>query len=127
MNEFPLKKNSRFFDSNRIGYMKKSAPFVENKYAVLIHRPISIEFFHLKLFGRVPHVGIHYLCGNTSNGDQEKFTLLDSVPEGKVVCARCEEAAIASGLPSSSELSGRHICIGGVKAVSFCCGEKSNA
>ena len=57
------------------------------------------------------------MCGNSANGEN-KFTFLDVVPDGRVVCARCEAAAIEAGLPSSSEICGRHVCIGGVKAVS---------
>jgi len=126
VNEVNLKIPPRIgFNDNRFAYLKKCSQFVENKYAVLIHRPISVEYRKDYLNGRT-YLSIVYACGNGANG-ADKFTLLDSVPEGRVVCARCEEAAIASGLPSSSELSDRHVCIGGVKAVSFCCGDKSNA
>ena len=67
-------------------------------------------------------MGVHFHCGNVSTG-KNKFTFLGGVPEGRIVCARCEEAAIAGGLPSSTYLSGHHVCIGGVKAYSICCGE----
>ena len=120
MIDFPLRTSPRHRESNRIAYLKKCAPFVENKRAVLIHRPTEVTIHHLGRWGR--HMGVHYFCGAIQSG-KDKFTFLYEVPEGRIVCAVCEERALQQGLPSSSELTGRHVCVGGVKAISFCCGE----
>ena len=112
-----LEEPERTKCSNRVAFWKKAPPFVENKRGVLIHRPRTVGLH--KLRGHEPHYAIHYWCGNQSTGSNN-FTFMDKVV-GRVVCARCESEAIENGLPSSSELSGHHVCIGGVKAFSFCC------
>lgn len=97
-------------------------PFVENSKAALIHRPRTVTMHRISEKYR-PHIAVWQWCGNTHTGTK-KFTFLDAPPKGRIVCARCEEKAVESGLPSSSELSGEHVCIGGVVAVSHCCPEK---
>lgn len=96
-----------------------SKPFVENKLAVLIHRPRHVTIH--KISDRWPaHLGLHCWCGNCMTGTT-KFTFLDAPPEDSILCARCESAAVANGLPSASELVGRHVHVGGVVAVRHCC------
>ena len=97
-------------------------PFVENSKAVLIHRPRTVTMHRISEKYR-PHIAIWQWCGNTHTGTK-KFTFLDAPPKGRIVCARCEERAVEAGLPSSSELAGEHVCVGGVVAVSHCCAEK---
>lgn len=94
-------------------------PFVENSKAVLIHRPRTVTMHRISEEYR-PHIAVENWCGNTHTGGK-KFTFLDSPPIGRIVCARCEENATKAGLLASSTLSGRHVCIGGVIAVSHCC------
>jgi len=92
-------------------------PFVMNDRAVLIHRPRTVALFKSL---KTPHLAIGHWCGNTQTGTK-KFTFLDAPPDGRIVCARCEAAAVASGLPASSEIAGKHVCIGGVVAAAHCC------
>lgn len=96
-------------------------PFVENSMALLIHRPRSVSTYKIGP-KYAPHLGISMWCGNMMTGTK-KFTFLDAPPRGKIVCGRCEDAAIAAGLPSSSQLAGEHVHTGGVIAVSRCCTE----
>lgn len=103
-------------------YWRSSKPFVENRMAVLIHRPYKVNSF--KIDGRRPHIAITYHCGNTHCGGEGKLTFLDAPPSGSIVCQRCEDYAIERGLPSSKEITGFHVCLGGVKAVKNCCKEK---
>lgn len=118
--EFNLRRSPRIhFNCNRIASLKRCAPFVENKNAVLIHRPIEVAYRKSYRGGYI-YACVDFMCGNSANGEN-KFTFLDVVPDGRIVCARCEAAAIEAGLPSSSAITGRHVCIGGVKSVSFCC------
>lgn len=91
-------------------------PFVENSRAHLIHRPAYVVRYNLH---QKPHLAVGYLCGNGATGSH-KFTFLASPPEGRLVCVRCEQAAIANGLPSSDELAGRHVCKGEIRAVNVC-------
>lgn len=94
-------------------------PFVENSRAVLIHR-VRYVTTH-KIGPKYPsHIAVHGWCGNASTGTK-KFTFLDEPPEGRVVCARCEDAATGVGLPASSEIAGRHVHTGGVVAHMRCC------
>lgn len=122
--EVTLRRSPRApFNCNRIASVKRCAPFVENKCGVLIHRPIEVAYRKAYLGGYI-YACVDFMCGNSANGEG-KFTFLDVVPEGRIVCARCEAAAIEAGLPSSSEICGRHVCIGGVKAISHCHPEKT--
>ena len=93
-------------------------PFVENSRARLVHRPASVVRYNLH---RHPHLAITYLCGNGATGSQ-KFTFLATPPDGSVVCARCEMAAIEAGLPSSTDLAGHHVCLGELRVVNLCHG-----
>lgn len=96
-----------------------SEPFVMNDMAQLIHRVRNVSMH--KISDRYPyHLGVHMWCGNGSTGTK-KFTFLGEPPVGRIVCARCEGAAIAAGLPSSSQIAGRHVHTGGVVAVAQCC------
>lgn len=95
-------------------------PFIENKKAVLIHRPRHITTHTLLAPRWGPHMAIACWCGNTMTGTT-KFTFLDAPPEDSILCARCEDNAVANGLPSASELAGRHVHTGGVVAVKRCC------
>jgi len=98
------------------------SPFVENSSASLIHRPMHVATYKIGARWK-SHIGITFWCGNTSTGTK-KFTFLDAPPDGKLLCARCEKNAIAAGIKSSEELTGRHVHIGGVVAVRLCCTEE---
>lgn len=95
------------------------APFVENSRGLLIHRPKTVSTYSGNR--KNPHIGIGYWCGNHVSGDKN-FTFLDTISsDGKLVCLRCEENAVAAGLPSSDELVGKHVHKGGLIAVKKCC------
>lgn len=95
-------------------------PFVENKAGVLIHRPRSANTYNLH---KRPHYAVGFWCGmtTTSNWENNKLTFLSVPPDESIVCWKCEMLAIAAGLPSSDELAGNHVHIGGVKAYKKCC------
>lgn len=94
-------------------------PFVENTRGVLIHRPRMVTTH--KIGPRWDaHLAVHAWCGNAATG-RKNFTFLDAPPQGRIVCARCEDAALAAGLPSSEALAGQHVHTGGVVAVARCC------
>lgn len=101
-------------------YWKESAPFILNDKAVLIHRPKTVTTH--KLGEHEPHLAVWCYCNNGFTGTK-KFTFVSEPPIDGIVCRRCEEAAIAAGLPSSAELAGRHVHIGGIVAVADCCKE----
>lgn len=95
-------------------------PFIENSRAVLIHRPRSVGTY--KIGPKWPaHISINCWCGNTMTGGK-KFTFLSAPADGAIVCARCEDNAVAAGLMPSSEIVGRHVHTGGVIAKRRCCG-----
>lgn len=98
------------------GYWKKSKPFVDNDRAHLIHRPIRITE-HVIMGKR--HIAVEYLCQNRATG-LDNFTFLDLPPPDKMVCAVCEARAVMAGLPSASELAGRHVHVGRMKPVMTC-------
>lgn len=94
-------------------------PFVDNKRALLIHRPRVVATYTTQ---KMPHIGITFWCGNNACGDDDKFTFTDIPPLDKYLCARCEAAAVEAGLPSADDLAGRHVHIGKLVAVKTCCG-----
>lgn len=96
-------------------------PFLDNSRAVLIHRPRKVTTHRIGSKW-ASHISATNWCGNCMSGGK-KFTFLDAPPEGRIVCARCEDAAIAAGLPTSSQLAGQHVHTGGVIAVMRCCTE----
>jgi len=109
-----LKKN---YSDSAAGYWKESEPFVENRYGMLIHRPISVTLFNNN---RYPHIAVGHYCGATHTGKHEKFTFLLTPPAHKLVCHVCEMKAVAAGLPTSSQIAGRHVCIGRLKPINIC-------
>ena len=94
-----------------------TTPFVDNHQALLIHRPYQVTTF--KIHSK-PHTSVHYWCGNCSSHDLSKFTFLDTLDGRKLVCARCEEAAVLAGLPPTDQLLGHHAHKGRVVAVQTC-------
>jgi len=96
---------------------KLCLPFVDNKRALLIHRPRSVTTYAL--------LGKHYeavemWCGSGQTG-RDKFDFQSTPTEGKLLCSRCEAKAVAAGLPSASEIAGRHVHEGKVVPVRTCC------
>lgn len=114
--KLPLQKSK----DQRAGiHWSSCSPFIENSKAVLIHRPRYVVTHKISAKYKA-HIAIGYWCGNHCSGTK-KFTFLDAPPDSKVVCARCEAKAIEAGLPSASDLVGRHVHVGGVAAVQTCC------
>lgn len=112
----PLKRERKMLGSLA---WKRCLPFVENSRAVLIHRPRAVTMYHIH---RDPHIGVHYWCGNGSNGTTN-FTFLTKPPSGKLVCKNCELNAVAAGLPSTDSLAGEHVHLGIVVAQQTCCAQ----
>ena len=100
------------------------APFVENSRGTLIHRPRSGSTYNLH---RNPHIGVSFWCGMGVSSDGKSLTFLAAPPEGRILCERCEAAAVANGLQSADELAGRHVHKGRTVAVATCCDLTPNA
>ena len=96
------------------------SPFVENSRGVLIHRPRKGMTYNIR---KRTHAGITFWCGMAACGDGKKFTFLDAPPPGRIVCEKCEAAAVKAGLPSADELAGKHVHKGRTVAVATCCSE----
>lgn len=113
-----LKKNPNHHLGSRAIHWTASQPFVENMRGILIHRPKNVVTYK-------SHFGYVYLivgnwCGSTSCGS-DKFTFWNEPPEGKILCARCEDEAVKEGLPPADKLVGRHVHTGGVIGYRRCC------
>ena len=93
-------------------------PFVENSRGTLIHRPRSVSTYNIHPTG--PHIGIHLWCGMHVSGGKN-FTFLAAPPEGRILCERCEAAAVANELPAADELAGKHVHKGRTVAMATCC------
>ena len=112
-----LALNTRRKNSYVAAVWTESLPFVENNRAVLIHRPKSVQLYNIH---KSPHLGVQYWCGNGAAGSSN-FTFIEQPPEGKLVCLKCDEAAVTAGHPSTHEICGRHIHMGRVVPLQVCC------
>lgn len=96
---------------------KKAAPFWFNPRAILIHRPKAVlTLIHEGLKNRSYPVVDYWCGGHAIRGDAVR-----ELPQGKLLCERCEYEAVRNGLPPADEILGRHIHIGWAKAVQTCC------
>jgi hypothetical protein len=94
-----------------------AAPFFHNPRGVLIHR---VRALYRLTFHDYPSWWIvDYWCENGGRSDDVDSDLLFD-PGEKLVCARCEANAVAHRQKTSSELAGRHICIGICRPVNVC-------
>lgn len=110
----PTPKWFRDHDYVREFQWSKGLPFLVNPRGQLVHRVRSAVT--ITWGGKHSHDVARYWCGNNGRGE---FT--DNPPTGKLLCAFCEAKAVAAGEKSASELAGRHVCIGTLKAVRQCC------
>lgn len=116
MTKLPLKLGNNLSRYSSVIWTR-CAPFVENSRGILIHRPREVTTYNLH---RAPHIGIGYWCGNHVAGGKN-FTFLTAPPVGALLCEKCEQNAVAAGLPSADELAGRHVHKGKLKAIRVCC------
>jgi len=112
------------FGRGPIAKLKESLPFIVNARAKLVHRPRSVNV-HKISSDYVRHLAIHYWCGGGSTG-LKKFDFVAVPGENETLCARCEEKAVEAGRPSSDDLVGRHVHVGGVKVRRTCCLAEGN-
>lgn len=99
------------------GVFTEAQPFVKNERGLLVHRPRYITH-HTNRFGA--HLSVHYYCGNAANGAL-KFSFLDAPGDDDLVCEPCEIRARMAKLPSASEIAGRHVHTGKIRAFQTCC------
>lgn len=92
-------------------------PFVENSRGILIHRPRTVSTYQLM---KKTHIGIGFWCGMHTTGGNN-LTFLPTPPENSILCERCEQFAVANGLPSADKVAGRHVHKGRTKAFITCC------
>lgn len=104
--------------AGKVQHWKSCEPFVLNSQGALIHRPRTGTTYNIH---KAPHVGFGFWCGMHASGGMGKFTILPAPPEDRILCERCEAAAVAHGLPSAYELAGRHVHVGRTIAVATCC------
>lgn len=100
---------------------KACLPFVDNSRGMLLHRPRNGSTYNIH---KHPHIAVQFWCGMVVTASDGHLSFTDSPPEEKILCEKCEAAAVANGLPSASELAGKHVHIGRTKAVITCCGEQ---
>jgi hypothetical protein len=114
----PLEKEGFHYNDNAKALWVESEPFVENARGILIHRPRTVTTRRGHVRGN-SYISIHFYCGQVTCGDKN-LTFLSSPPDGRLVCHACEMRALMLKLPSSSELAGKHVCTGKLKAFNSC-------
>lgn len=96
---------------------KSALPFFFNRRGLLVHRVRSALTFTRD--GNPRHSSIRYLCSNS--GCLDNGELLAEPPIDRLLCAVCEAHAIAHGMPSAEQLTGRHCHVGKLRAERVCC------
>lgn len=104
-----------------VQHYSESFPFFLNPKGVLLHRVRHLYQIVKSPFEDDRRWMIDYWCENSGRSYGIQTDLLEVPPTERIVCARCEGVAIAAGELSSSKLCGRHVHIGGVRAVRYCC------
>lgn len=100
---------------------KLGLPFIHNPRGILVHR---LKWARSKLAGDKPEGDTWgYWCGNMA---PHCATIHAEPPDGLLVCNRCETLAVAAGEKSSSEIVGRHVCLGELRARKLCCTNEQN-
>ena len=94
-------------------------PFFDNSRAALIHRPRYVT--EHQITERYPkHLSVEAWCGTVFSG-KRTFSFVDRIPDGRLLCERCEVRAFAKGLPPASSIVGGHVHLGRVVAQQTCC------
>lgn len=119
MQTMKLPLETRPFDVKHGFPWTSCLPFIENSRGALIHRPRMGATYNLHKTG--PHISITFWCGMAVSTSKKNLTFLAAPTAGKILCERCEDAAVKAGLPITDELAGRHVHKGGVVAVATCC------
>lgn len=115
-----------FRDDSRMTQLdySESAPFFVNPRGILAHRVRSIIRL-TATWEQHPWWIVEYWCENSGRTNSEDDGL-EFDPGKRLVCTRCEAAAIAHGEKTSSELAGRHVCTGALRAINVCCDRGKN-
>lgn len=87
--------------------IRSALPFVQADRGKLAHRPRRAALHNI---WKAPRFSTQYLCGGTVTQKVDGF-LFTNDPT-RPVCSRCEALAIQLGMPSASEIAGRHVCVG---------------
>lgn len=103
---------------------KEGEPFFNSDRGRLIHRVRAVDQIEFNSqsypYGTRYNVLVETWCGSRRlSTDSEGMEREPS--GGKLVCERCEQAAIDAGMPSSEELTGRHVHVGRCRVVQTCC------
>lgn len=107
--------------SSAVAYWTHALPFVQNSRGILIHRPRSVSIYNLH---KNSHMAVGMLCGmhvTCPVTERSHVKFLAIPPDDCLMCERCEQIAFTLGLPTASELAGRHVHHGKVKGVKTCC------
>ncbi len=96
-------------------------PFSVNPRGVLVHR-VKFVCSHFDVFDQEMRHTTHQWCGNMAHATE----LVSVPPDGRLLCARCEAAAVKAGEKPSAELVGKHVCLGAIRAKRLCCLNEEN-
>lgn len=103
--------------------IKKSPPFAYSEKGKLCHRP-RYAGLHYRINPAKPHLAIDFLCSSGACGKNARFSYDTN---GRLMCKGCEKKAAELGMPTASQIVGRHICTGKLKVKKSCeCTKKCN-
>lgn len=105
----PYEKDKRDSDYK---HWRSAPPFSMNLFGHLVHRVRHV------ITHRAGHSSIQYWCHNSAFLDRSEFT--DDPPREKMLCARCEAAAVEAGEAAADEILERHIHLGEMRPHRLC-------
>jgi hypothetical protein len=105
---------------SRVVHWKRCLPFISNPRAILIHRTKSARTYFWD--GEPSHNSFGYWCGNGGHSSDPVAV----PPAGRLLCARCEAAALKAGQPTADSLAGFHVHLGELRARKLCCLDDQN-
>lgn len=119
----PLHDHTRDERFQQLTYWQ-GAPFFLNPRGVMAHR-VKALYQLTATYADKPWTIVNYWCGNMGRTGLDDDGL-EFDPGERLVCARCEAFATGHGEKTSSELAGRHVCVGVCRPVNVCCpGDKN--
>lgn len=110
--QYPVHQDTRWLEpkfkpANHILAIK-ALPFFLGLGASRVHRPHNVVL-HYRSDWEYSHASVTFYCGNSGHASMHRGALLSEPPDPLGVCERCEMAATAAGLPTSTEIAGKPI------------------
>lgn len=115
----PIEKKIDDHSAVKSIYRDEAEFFVDNPRGVLIHRVKHVcDHYH---HDEYHHSSVDFFCGNSTCFHKDSSILVDEFGDHRILCLRCEVSAVLEDCADAEDLLDRHVHVGGIRAVRFCC------